>query len=115
MSTKDYQIAGQLAPAANTDGNLLTVAANSQFIASSICVCNTGGVSDVAKYRIAVVKNGETLSAKHYIRFDKFLVPGKDDRLTLGITLSEGDRIVVRSNNGLVSFSLFGCKLTPDS
>lgn len=115
MSIKDYAIAGQLAPAANTDGELYLVLANSQFVVSTIAVCNIGGVDDVAKYRIAILKSGETLSAKHYIRFDKFLVPGKDDRLTLGVTLSAGDKVIVRSNNGLVSFSLFGCKINSSS
>jgi hypothetical protein len=112
MSTKDYEIAGQLAPATDADGQLYLVPANTQFVASTITMCNTGVGTSVAKYRIAVVKSGETLSAKHYIRYDKFLVPGRDDKLTLGITLSAGDKVMVRSNTGLVSFSLFGCKIS---
>lgn len=112
MTTKTYSVAGQVAPVINTDTELLVVAAGKQFVASSIMVCNRGAATgDNTRYRIAVVKSGESLASKHYIRYEKLLEPTEDHTLVLGMTLSAGDKIVVRANTADLSFSVFGATI----
>ena len=113
MTVKTYGIAGQVAPAATTNTDLLVIAASTQFVASSIVVCNRAAIgNDSSRYRIAIVKSGETLAAKHYIRYDKVLEPTSDDILVLGATLGAGDKIIVYANSANLSFSVFGAAIS---
>jgi len=112
-----YVIAGQAAPAANTDATLYTVGAGKSFAASSLAVVNRDKTvgADAAEFRIAIVPSGDTLAAKHYIEFDKFLDLRESIKLIMGMTLPAGCSVIVRSSTANLSFTLFGAEITPSS
>lgn len=97
----------QAAPVADTDTTLYTVPALTQFISSTLALVNRN-VTDISSIRIAVVPNGEALSNKHYIEYDMLVDARGSRRYTIGMTLSAGDKVVVRSDTGDMSFTLFG-------
>lgn len=67
---KVYKTVGQSAPAANTDTTVYTVPASTQFVGSTITVCNRDS-NVVSSYRIAIVPSGATLASQHYIVYEK--------------------------------------------
>ena len=109
---KAYKIAGQLAPAADTNSILYTVPANGSFVESTLSVCNRNKTGTIAAFRIAVVPSGGTLSDAHYLVYDDLLDSRKSRFLTLGLSLGAGDQVYVRSSTSELSFSLFGVELT---
>jgi hypothetical protein len=110
--TKSYKIAGQAAPSATTNTTLYTVPADTTFIASTLCLVNRDTSGAASAFRVAVVKNGETIDTKHYIEYDKLLESRGSRKLTLGMSLSAGDAIVVYADTANLSFSLFGVEIT---
>lgn len=107
-----YKIAGQAAPAANTDTDLYVVPAAKSFVGSSIVICNRNTAGVNSKFRIAVVPNGESLANKHYLAYDQF-VPDRDSvTKTIGMSLATGDKVVVRSDSTDLSFTLFGSEVS---
>ena len=113
--SKSYKIAGQAASVTDTDIDLYEVPADTDFVSSTLCVVNreTAYVAP-ATFRIAIVPSGETLANEHYIEFDRFIVSRDSRRFTLGFSLAEGDKVVVRANTAKLSFSLFGVEITPN-
>ena len=87
-----------------------TVPDNRTAVVSTISVANMA--SSAATYRIAVVKYGETLSHKHIIAFDQPLALNSNEQLSMGITLSAGDRIIIQSDTDKVQVSVFGSEST---
>jgi hypothetical protein len=110
--TKEYVVAGQAAPAADTDHELYAVPAGNSFVASTLTVANRDKTGDAAEYRVAIVPDGETLAAKHYIKFDEFLDRRESVPLTLGLSLPAGCKVFVRASTANLSFSLFGVKIS---
>ena len=110
--TKTYKVAGQAAPVANTDVTLYTVPVGKSFVASSLIIANRNLSGTTASLKVAIVPNGETLSEKHYIEYGKLLESRGSVKLTLGLSLASGDRIIIRADTGETSFSLFGVELS---
>lgn len=110
--TNLYKILAQVAPTANTDTDLLVVATGKQVVCSTVALCNRSS-SVVLKYRIAVVPDGETLANEHYIIYDEFIDGRSSCRYTIGMTLNEGDKIIVRSDQSNLSCTVFGNEITP--
>ncbi len=108
---KGYKIAGQSAPAANTDTTVYTVPAGKSFVSSSLTICNRDAAA-AASYRVAVVPSGASLSNQHYIVYDKPIDNKNFTSLVLGLTLNEGDKVVVRSSSANLSFNLFGSEIS---
>ena len=108
---KAYKVAGQAIPEASTDTVLYTVPANSNFVESTLSICNQDISTSAIRYRVAIVPSGQTLAAKHYIVFDKLLGTADSKFLTLGLSLGPGDMVYVRSSSSTTSFSLFGVEL----
>ena len=106
-----YLIAGQEKPSANTDTQLYLVPASTEFVGSTLCICNQS-VTDVTSYGVAVVKNTETLSDKHWIKMNQLLDQRQSKDITIGMTLAAGDKVIVRNDTGTVSFTLFGSEIT---
>lgn len=104
---KAYKVAGQSAPAANTDTTLYTVPVNASFIASSLVFCNRSKV-ELSTLRIAIVPNGQTLSNEHYISYDEILDIRERKSMVLGFALASDDKVIVRSSTDNLSFTLFG-------
>jgi hypothetical protein len=82
-----------------------------QTVLSTITITNIGTAA--ATYRIAVQKFGETLSHKHMLAFDHAINANSAETLTLGVTLSAGDKIIVQSDVDKVAFSAYGSEITP--
>lgn len=106
-----YKILGQVAPAANTANTVYTVPAATSTVVSTISICNQDNAART--YRIAVVKSGESLAAKHYIAYES-TVPALDSiALRLGISMGANDSVSVFANNTAnMSFSVFGSEIT---
>ena len=105
-----YKVLGQSAPSATTATTLYTVPSATSTIASSISVCNRGGVS--GSYRIAIRPGGAALANQHYIAFDTQLSPNSSETWTIGMTLSTTDVVTVYASNASFSFTLFGSEIT---
>lgn len=81
-----------------------------QTVVSTITISNIGTAA--ATYRIAVQKFGETLSHKHMLAFDHGINGNSAETLTLGLTISAGDKIIVQSDVDKVTFSAYGSEIT---
>lgn len=104
------KVLGQLVPAEDALEVLYTVP-NGMFASiSSISVCNQN--SQEIGFRIAVAVGGEADDPKQYLYFDVPLNANDTFVSTIGITLSAGDVIRVRSDEPNVSFSLFGVEVS---
>lgn len=104
---KSYIVAGQVAPAANTATDLYVVPAAKAFIASTL-VCANRSTTDLAGIRVAVVPSGETLASKHYVEYDRLVGERENHRMTWGMALPAGCKVVVQSTTANTSYSLFG-------
>lgn len=107
-----YKVAGQAAPAANTDTTLYTVPALAQFVSSSIVICNRNTAGVNSKFRIAVVPSGQTLANQHYLYYDQFVQDRETITKVIGISLAAGDKVVVRGDSADLSFTLFGSEIS---
>lgn len=85
---------------------LYTVPAGKSTVISTVTATNASASAQT--YRIAVVPNGETLAAKHWIVFDGALPAFSTDAVTIGMTLAAGDSIVVSSDVTSTQFTAFG-------
>lgn len=105
-----YKVLGQVAPAATTLTSLYTAPAATSAVCSTLCVANRG-ISTT--FRVAVRPAGAALGPKHYIVHDGILNQYESVFLTLGISLAATDVVDVYAGTATVSFSLFGCEVTP--
>lgn len=82
------------------------VPAGTQAIVSSIYVSNSALTT--SSYSLAIVPNGETLSAVHYIRKSVPLLGSSFQVIDTKITLSAGDKIVTESLSSNIHVNTFG-------
>jgi hypothetical protein len=103
-----YKILGQSAPSANVDTNLYT--STGQSVVSSITVANRSSTL-TASFRVWVAVGGATTSNSQYLYYDVKI--GQNDTFiaTVGITMSVGDVLRVRSSTGTLSFQAFGSEI----
>jgi len=101
------KILGQSTPASTTDTTIYTVPTSCQA-QCSVLIANRTTSND--KFRIAIVPQGSTLDNKHYIAYDVSITPGQFVQVS-EIYINTGDFIVVRSENGNVSFSVTGMEM----
>jgi hypothetical protein len=104
-----YKILGQSAPGADSDTVLYTVPSGYGAISSTLTICNRSATN--ANFRVAAVPSGDSLDNKHYIAYDAVATGSDFIGLTLGLTMGEGDIIVIRSSSTNLSFSLFGTEI----
>jgi len=74
-------------------------------VVSTIFVCNMSAATTI---RIWVQKAGETLAAKQYLYYDLALNASETLAVTSGVTLANGDVLMVRAAAATVAFSAFG-------
>lgn len=99
-------ILGRAKPAANTQADLYTCPNGKATTCSTVLACNQG--SGDALVRIATAKGGGAHDDMDYDYYD-VTVPGRDTfAATIGIMLDATDKVRVTSNNGNVSFKLYG-------
>jgi len=101
------KIMGQEIPAAATPTLLYTVPLSTNAVAATIFACNRGG-SGVAKIRIALVPNGETLDDEHWIYYDFSVPENQTFATTTGIGLAPEDEIHVETDTEIVTFTVTG-------
>jgi len=107
---EEAKIIAQLAPAITTETVLYTVPEATQFIGSTLRVCNRGATATT--FRIALRPAGAATTDEMYIAFD-ILVAGNDTTgITDGITLGATDDIVVYAGSANLSFNLSGVEIT---
>jgi len=106
-----YKILGQAAPSANSPTDLYTVPAATEAVLSTIVIANRA--TSAGTFRLAVIPSGETISSKNYIAFDVPVEATDSTTLTMGVTLSAGDKITADStDNDLFSYNVFGSEIT---
>lgn len=79
---------------------------------SSVLVNNFGKVA--TPYRVALIRNGETLnnlSLKNFVQFDEVIKPRNSETHIQSMALSAGDKVYVSADSGEVSFKLFGVEV----
>jgi len=104
-----YKVLGQSKPAAKTLTTAYTVPSDTEAVVSTIVVTNLGPSSTT--YRIAIQKDGASISQEMYIAYD-ISIPTLDSlALTLGVTINAADIISVESFSGLVNFHIFGSEI----
>lgn len=106
-----YKILGQAQPGTTSNADLYTCPADTQAIVSTIVVAETGGADTT--FRIFVRDGGVGAGTSNAIAYDTSITANSQAAFTLGITLSVGDIITVRSASGAaLTFTAFGSELT---
>jgi hypothetical protein len=104
-----YKVLGQSRPSAGTLTSAYTVPSSTEAVISSIVVTNLA--DSPTTYRIAIRKDGASISMEMYVAYD-ITIPAMDSlSLTLGITLNAADVVSVESYSGLVNFHIFGSEI----
>lgn len=86
---------------------IYTVPAGKETTVTSIFVCNHDSVTRT--YDLAIVPSGETLAAKHHVRWDMPIEAGSFDLITTKYTMSAGDSLVILpSTVDKISVTAFG-------
>jgi hypothetical protein len=104
-------ILGQVIPADTNLAEAYAVPSLTQATISSITVCNQ--TASPSTFRISVANNGELDTPKQYLFYDQPLDAYSSFIITIGITLTSGDKIRVRSGNAnALSFNVFGIEVS---
>jgi len=85
---------------------LYTCPDNRTAVASTLHIANYGAANTT--YRVAVQKAGETLGSQHILAFDHPITQTSSESLSIGLTLSAGDRVIVQADVDKITFQLFG-------
>jgi hypothetical protein len=106
-----YKILGQTIVVANTSTGLYTTPALTSTIISSIVVCNTG--TSQQTFRIAITPGTiSSVAIQDYIYYD-VIIPSNDTFVsTAGLTMTNGNTIMVRASSADVVFSCFGSEIS---
>ena len=107
---EEAKIIAQLAPDITTETVLYTVPAATQFIGSTLRVCNRDSVP--TSFRIALRPAGAATTNEMYIAFDIPVAGNDTTGITDGITLGATDDIVVYAGSANLSFNLSGLEIT---
>jgi hypothetical protein len=102
---------GASAVTANTDTSLYATPSNTETVVSTVLVCNRG--SSAAHFRLAHVDGAiGSVASEDYLFYDSDIAPNDSVILTLGITMSAADSLLVRSDSTSVSFVAWGIEKT---
>lgn len=104
------KILGQAAPAAATNGDLITVGAGAAQVVSSLVVCNTAATATT--FRVHARIAGAAAAVGNAIAYDVPIAGNETITLTLGVTLAATDKLTVRSAGGAVTFTAFGSEVS---
>jgi len=86
--------------------DVYTVPANSSAVVSTLMVNNIS--TSAASFRVTVLPSGQTIANKNLILFDTYILPNSSEALTIGMTLSAGDKIQIASDVATVTATAFG-------
>jgi hypothetical protein len=106
-----YKILGQEKPSDTSNTTLYTVPASTEAIVSTITVTNVTGTD--SSFRLFVVASGDSATIGNALAYDATLSANTFISFTLGLTLSAGDLLVVRSGIGdSLTYQAFGSELS---
>ena len=105
-----YKILGQSNPALTSSTDLYTVPLSTSAVCSTLNIANLAASNGT--FRIAVIPSGSSIQAKNYLAYDT-TVPANDSiALTIGMTLSQFDKVQVYASTISQSFNLFGTEIS---
>lgn len=104
------KVLAQSAPSGVSLTDAYTVAASTSAVVSSLIACNQA--TSPAKIRVSVAVAGAADATKQYIYYDALIAAHDTFAASLGFTLATTDVVRVYSDNGYVSFTLFGSEIT---
>ena len=107
----EYSIIAQSAPGATTNTDLYTVPLSTQFVGSTLYICNRGATATT--FRVALRPAGATIADEHYVAYDVPVAANDTTTITSGLTLGATDKITVYAGNANLSFNLSGAEITP--
>jgi len=105
-----YKVLGQVNPTALTTTTLYTVPSNTQTIASTLTICNTGVTT--SSYRVSVCPDGVGVTTANYVVYDSTISNNDTIFLTLGMSFDSADVVRVYAQESTVSFNLFGSEIS---
>lgn len=106
-----YKILGQVSPADANNADLYTVPVATSTVVSSIVLTNTSGANSLC--RIFARKNGAPAGKSNALIYDGVVLANDFKSITLGITLSAGDMLTVRTDVGdTMTFQAFGSEVS---
>ena len=106
----NYGIIAQSAPAATTNTVLYTVPGGTQFVGSTLYICNRGATTTT--YRVALRPLGAVLADAQYVAYDVPVAANDTTTVTSGLTLGATDVITVYAGNANLSFNLSGAEIS---
>jgi hypothetical protein len=104
-----YKILGQVTDA-SSETDLYPVPSDTSAVISSIIVCNRR--PDARIFTISISPAGAPTENKDYIYYEVTLAGNDTFIATVGITLAATDVVRVSSDDGRVSFSIFGTEIS---
>ena len=105
-----YKILGQVNPALTSSTDLYTVPASTSAVCSTLNIANLADSN--ATFRIAILPSGSSLQAKNYLAYDTVIPANDSISLTIGMTLSQFDKVQVYASTISQSFNLFGTEIS---
>lgn len=103
------KVLGQAKPVLATWVKLYQVPADTQVVCSCIHMCCTAGGNDFASAQIRI---GDVAEADRQFMYDTLEIKSTDAMSrVIGITMSAGDAVWVKSANGRIAFHLFGTEI----
>lgn len=105
-----YKILGQSAPSATTWTTLYGPGTGVQAVISTITICNRS--TSARSYRIALRLDNASLANSHYLAYDVAIAANDTTALTLGITMTNADKLDVYGSSADLTFQAFGSEIT---
>ncbi len=106
-----YKILGQARPADTNNAVLYTVPAATETIISTLTATNVTAIAE--EIRIFIVPDGGSPSESNALIFDPELNAFTVQAFTIGVTMSEGDTIQVRTAEAdSITFQAFGQEIS---
>ena len=110
---KTYKELANAAPAADTYTQLYQVPASTSTVLSTISVCNATASSRT--FRLGITESATAASAialnEHFV-YDTAVAANDTIMLTLGVTLSNQQKLIARSNSASVIFMAWGVEIS---
>ena len=107
MATTTYKVLGQSSPSSTANADLVTVAASTELIGSSLVIANNTATAATARVFVRIA--GAAAATTNAIIYDTNIPGNATATFTLGITCAATDVITVRTGTAnALTFTLFG-------
>jgi hypothetical protein len=106
----NFKVLGQSAPGATTWATLYGPGPGVEAVVSTITIANRS--STAKNYRIALRLNNATLANEHYLAYNVTVAGSDTTALTLGITMTNADKLDVYASSADLTFQAFGSEIS---